>query len=146
MITYPCLELEKDFRQNIFAKYYVTNYLFVLHIYPKHMTKSSVFHIYPYYMAIYIVICALILILAFRLTVASCCQRADGITNFPAVLYAEILMPSRAYSRFAPSQWEMALLCNDISHWLGAILESALPSILHVANRVPMSHSNNELK
>ena len=28
--------------------------------------------------------------------------------------------------RFAPSQWETALLCNDVSHWLGASLESAL--------------------
>ena len=26
----------------------------------------------------------------------------------------------RADSRFAPSQWETALLCNDVSHWLGA--------------------------
>ena len=25
--------------------------------------------------------------------------------------------------RFAPSQWETALLCNDVSHWLGASLE-----------------------
>ena len=33
---------------------------------------------------------------------------------------------SRAVSRFAPSQWETALLCNDVSHWLGANLESAL--------------------
>ena len=32
----------------------------------------------------------------------------------------------RANSRFAPSQWEMALLCNDISHWLDANFESAL--------------------
>ena len=32
----------------------------------------------------------------------------------------------RADSRFAPSQWETASLCNDISHWLGANLESAL--------------------
>ena len=31
----------------------------------------------------------------------------------------------RADSRFAPSQWEMALLCNNGSHWLGANLESA---------------------
>ena len=29
-------------------------------------------------------------------------------------------------SRFAPSQWETALLCNDVSHWLGASLESAM--------------------
>ena len=32
----------------------------------------------------------------------------------------------RADYRFAPSQWETALLCNDVSHWLGASLESAL--------------------
>ena len=32
----------------------------------------------------------------------------------------------QADSRFAPSQWEMTLLCNDISYWLGANLESAL--------------------
>ena len=32
----------------------------------------------------------------------------------------------RADSRFAPSQWETALLCNDVSNWLGASLESAL--------------------
>ena len=31
-----------------------------------------------------------------------------------------------AYTRFAPSLWETALLCNDISHWLGTSLESAL--------------------
>ena len=31
-----------------------------------------------------------------------------------------------ADSRFAPSQWETALLCNDVSHWLGANIESAL--------------------
>ena len=31
-----------------------------------------------------------------------------------------------------PSQWETALLCNDVSHWLGAGLDSAL--ILHTAS------------
>ena len=30
-----------------------------------------------------------------------------------------------AKSRFAPSQWETVLLCNDVTHWLGANLESA---------------------
>ena len=30
----------------------------------------------------------------------------------------------RPDSRFAPSQWETALHCNDVSHWLGANLES----------------------
>ena len=29
-------------------------------------------------------------------------------------------------TRFATSQWETALLCNGVSHWLGASLESAL--------------------
>ena len=33
---------------------------------------------------------------------------------------------TRADSRSGPSQWEMALLCNDIFHWLGTNLESAL--------------------
>ena len=32
----------------------------------------------------------------------------------------------RAESRLAPSQWEMSLQSNAISHWLGANLESAL--------------------
>ena len=32
----------------------------------------------------------------------------------------------RADSRFSPSQWETSLLCNNVSHWLGASLESAL--------------------
>ena len=31
---------------------------------------------------------------------------------------------------FGPSQWETALRCNDVSHWLGAILESALHLVL----------------
>ena len=33
-----------------------------------------------------------------------------------------------ADSRLTPSQWETALHCNDVSHWLGASLESALIS------------------
>ena len=32
----------------------------------------------------------------------------------------------KADSRFAPSQWETALFCNEVFHWLGASLESAL--------------------
>ena len=31
----------------------------------------------------------------------------------------------RADSRFAPSQWETALLCNGVSHWPGGNLESS---------------------
>ena len=36
----------------------------------------------------------------------------------------------RADFRFVPSQWEM-LLCNDVSDWLGASLESALILFRH---------------
>ena len=39
----------------------------------------------------------------------------------------------RADSRFVPSQWEKALLCNDVSHWLGASLESALFTVIFQA-------------
>ena len=35
----------------------------------------------------------------------------------------------RAVSRSAPSQWERASLCNDVSHWLGTNLESALNQV-----------------
>ena len=35
------------------------------------------------------------------------------------------LWSGRADSRFAPSQWEMSLQSNAISHWLGTNLESA---------------------
>ena len=36
------------------------------------------------------------------------------------VLFWYLFPTFRADSRFALSQWEMALLCNDISHWLGS--------------------------
>ena len=36
---------------------------------------------------------------------------------------------SRADSRFASSQWDAVLICNDVSHWLVASLESALISM-----------------
>ena len=38
----------------------------------------------------------------------------NGLTHCPPQMHY-----SRADSRFAPSQWETALLCNDVSHWLG---------------------------
>ena len=47
----------------------------------------------------------------------------------------------RTDSRFAPSQWEMALLCNDISHWLGASLESALCYVMDFREKKP-SHND----
>ena len=32
----------------------------------------------------------------------------------------------QADSKFASSQWDTVLFCNDASHWLGASIESAL--------------------
>ena len=51
----------------------------------------------------------------------------DGISCLSAA-YSEI----RADSRFAPSQWKTALLCNNISQWLGTNLESALEIVIAV--------------
>ena len=45
------------------------------------------------------------------------CALPCSLVTFPHI---------RAYSRFALNQWETALLCNDVSHWLGTNLESAL--------------------
>ena len=41
-------------------------------------------------------------------------------------IYDEPCHVTKADSRLAPSQWEMTLLCNDISHWLGTNIESTL--------------------
>ena len=45
----------------------------------------------------------------------------------------------RAASRFVLSQWETSLLCNDVYHWLGANLESALkvPQNRYCHSQVP---------
>ena len=42
------------------------------------------------------------------------------------ILQTLVLFYFWADSRFASSQWETALLGNDVSHWLGASLDSAL--------------------
>ena len=47
--------------------------------------------------------------------------------------------------RFAPSQWETALLCNDVSHWLGANLVSALCSLCYDNMRSKNNHTRNIL-
>ena len=39
----------------------------------------------------------------------------------------------RADSRFASSKWEMVLLCNDVSHWLGSSPESAQYLLVHIS-------------
>ena len=45
------------------------------------------------------------------------------------LMWVTAIKYSRADSRFAPSQRETALHCNNVSHWLGTNLESALCSI-----------------
>ena len=44
---------------------------------------------------------------------------------------------TRADSRLAPSQWATALLCNDVSHWLGASLGSTLNTIIWLEQAEP---------
>ena len=46
---------------------------------------------------------------------------SDGLVHTHTHIYIYIYI-----SRLVPSQWETALLCNDVSRWLGASLESAL--------------------
>ena len=48
--------------------------------------------------------------------------------HHPGTCWGEFMefVKIRADSRFAPSQWETVLLYNDVSHWLGTNLESAL--------------------
>ena len=50
-------------------------------------------------------------------------------------------------SRFAPSQWETALLCNDVPLWLGASLDSALGPVglvtfVYFVHKFIMSNNN----
>ena len=53
----------------------------------------------------------------------------------------EMRIVCRADSRFAPCQWQMVLLCNDISFWLGASLESAPVCLLQTKVDITlMSH------
>ena len=48
----------------------------------------------------------------------------------------------RTNSRIAPSQWETALLCNDVSQWLSPNLESALIYLNSFINSHSMSSSH----
>ena len=53
-------------------------------------------------------------------------KQACSLWNMHTVLLRLILVwlknEVRADTRFAASQWETSLLCNDVSHWLGASL------------------------
>ena len=47
---------------------------------------------------------------------------SHNVVTMPVPHMRNIFRPD---SRLAPSQWETVLLCNNVSHWLGASLESA---------------------
>ena len=54
------------------------------------------------------------------------------VVVFVRALLRPVLSAFRADSRFGPSQRETTLLCNDVSRWLGATVESALS--IHIAS------------
>ena len=56
------------------------------------------------------------------------------VIPMPSLSTGRLVNYSRADSRFVPSQWEMALLCNDVSHWLSANLELALLQVCFIEN------------
>ena len=71
---------------------------------------------------------------AMGLQVDKVCDRMTFITLHPCtwkciekrISISSGPISTRTDSRFVPSQWETVLLCNDVSHWLGASLDSAL--------------------
>ena len=54
----------------------------------------------------------------------------------------------RDQSRYVPSQWEMLLHCNDISHWLGAYLDWSLNCLprARISHSSTISLSSNDIK
>ena len=59
--------------------------------------------------------------------------------------YSRCPVAHRADSRFVPSQWEMSLQSNAISHWLGANLKSALSTSLRVGSELSVVSSVSDL-
>ena len=49
---------------------------------------------------------------------------------------------SREQSRYAPSQWEMALQCDNVSHWLSTFLDWSLPVHLYQGSMSPTHFSS----
>ena len=62
-------------------------------------------------------------------------ETLDRCSNFHGCYIGTGTMTCRADSRFTPSQWEMALLCNVISYWPDASPKSALTCL-------PKCHGN----
>ena len=76
-----------------------------------------------------------------------CHQCDDKVGIMPTLCFQ--FRYSMAGSRFVPCQWETALLRNNISHWQGASLETALHSVilglLQPSTRWPISKSYTTL-
>ena len=60
-----------------------------------------------------------------QLSTVESCTATDG-PGSAASSHGQVGYDNRADPRFAPTQWETVLLCNDVSHWLGASLVSTL--------------------
>ena len=54
----------------------------------------------------------------------------ENLVPLWCITHCGLMISYQSYSRFVPSQWEMVLLCNSISHWLSASLESALYMVI----------------
>ena len=71
------------------------------------------------------------------------CSSVSVILQLLAANTQVVIMKTRANSMLARSQWETALLCNDVSHWLGAILQSTLKKQTRAAittHEIPNTH------
>ena len=64
-------------------------------------------------------------------------RQTEEVTAKSKMDFLWIWIICRADSKFAPSQWETSLQSNDVSHWLGTNLESALicEKLLQLWNR-----------
>ena len=51
-------------------------------------------------------------------------------------------LESRDQSRYAPSQWESSLQCNDISHWLVAYLDWSLGESWYLTSGVSVNRGS----
>ena len=66
-------------------------------------------------------------------------------SHWRSMSYLKVIVNLRADSMLASSQWETALLCNDVSHWLGASLDSALNLIIRHTLRYNLKITFNNL-
>ena len=71
-------------------------------------------------------------------------RHASSFHSFCGII-TKLNIKCRADSRFAPSRWETALLCNDVSYWLGANLESTLEYAFPICHKNIIQNNRVEL-